>query len=220
MPPGQVCVPQVPVEGQANLFRNPGFESGEDPWCVLRLPKFEVSQEQSHSGQSGALLQMQVLAETTGDMVYYLVHEVAPGEFPEFISGYYRVEKWTKGTPKQYLQFSVIVAEATNLPGGFSNHQVRYPLAGISEDPFAISNAFFVYIGREEPTIGQWVYFERNVKQDFESLWGAVPEGFSKIRVLFEVRFDDKEAGAPAEAEVYYDDLYMGPASENPNRPE
>jgi len=41
------------------------------------------------------------------------------------------------------------------------------------------------------------------------------PEGFSKIRVLFEVRFDDKEAGAPAAAEVYYDDLYMGPAFSN-----
>ena len=58
LPPGQVCVPQVPAEGQANLFRNPGFESGEDPWCVVYLPKFEVSQDQSHSGQSSALLQM------------------------------------------------------------------------------------------------------------------------------------------------------------------
>jgi hypothetical protein len=220
LPPGQVCVPQVPVEGQANLFRNPGFESGEDPWCVVYLPKFEVSQEQSHSGQSSALLQMQVPAGTTGDRVYYLVQEVEVQEFPEFLSGYYRVDEWARGTPKQYLQFVVIAFGATNLPGGFSNHQVRYPLAGISEDPFGIANAFFVYIGREEPAAGQWVYFERNIKQDFESLWGAAPEGFSKIRVLFEVRFDDKEAGAPAEAAVYYDDLYMGPASENPNRPD
>jgi hypothetical protein len=214
------CVPQVPVEGQANLFRNPGFESGAEPWCVLRAPMFGVSQDQSHSGQSSALLQMRVLSVTTGDRIYYLVQELEVQEFPEFISGYYRVDEWAKGTPKQYLQFIVIAMGATNMPGGFSNHQVRYPLAGISEDPFAISNAYFVYIGREEPTIGQWVYFERNIKQDFQSLWGAVPEGFSKIRVLFEVRFDDKEAGAPAEAEVYYDDLYMGPASENPNHPD
>jgi hypothetical protein len=166
------------------------------------------------------LLQMRVLSVTTGDRIYYLVQELEVQEFPEFISGYYRVDEWAKGTPKQYLQFIVIAMGATNMPGGFSNHQVRYPLAGISEDPFAISNAYFVYIGREEPTIGQWVYFERNIKQDFQSLWGAVPEGFSKIRVLFEVRFDAKEAGAPAEAEVYYDDLYMGPASENPNLPD
>ena len=51
-------------------------------------------------------------------------------------------------------------------------------------------------------------------------MWGAVPEGFDKMRVLFEVRYDEKQAGAtPAEADVYYDDLYMGPASENPNQP-
>ena len=219
-PEVEPCVPQVPIEGQANLFRNPGLESGEDPWCSIHPPKFEVSQNHSHSGQSSALLQMQASPETTGAKVYYLVQEVAPQEFPEFISGYCRVEKWTKGTPKQYLQFVVITFGAINMPGGFPNHQIRYPLAGISEDPFAIGNAFFVFIGREEPRIGQWVYFERNIKQDFQDLWGAVPEEFSKIRVLFEVRFDDKETGAAAEAEVYYDDLYLGPASENPNRPD
>ena len=212
------CVPQVPIEGQANLFRNPGFESGEEPWCVIHPPKFKVSQKLSHSGQSSALLQMRVPAEAAGTKVYYLVQELVLQEFPEFLSGYYRVEKWTRGTPKQYLQFVVIVFGATNLPGGFRNHQIRYPLAGISEDPFGIANAFFVYIGKGEPQIGQWVYFERNIKRDFQDLWGAVPQGFYKIRVLFEVRFDYKKAGAPAEAAVYYDDLYIGPANEKPNR--
>jgi hypothetical protein len=96
---------------------------------------------------------------------------------------------------------------------------MRYPLAGISEEPFVIDNAFFVFIGKEEPRTGEWVYFERNIRQDFEELWEAAPEGFSKLRVLFEVRYDEKQAGAAAEADVYYDDLYMGPASENPNRP-
>jgi hypothetical protein len=213
------CVPQVPLKGQANLFHNPGFESGENPWCVIHPPKFKISQKLSHSGKSSALLQMLLPAEAAGSKVYYLVQEIVPQEFPEFLSGYYRVEKWTKGTPKQYLQFVVIVVGATNLPGGFSNHQIRYLLAGISKDPFRITNAFFVYIGKREPLMGQWVYFERNIKQDFQDLWGAVPQGFHKIRVLFEVRVDYKEVGAPSEADVYYDDLYIGPANENPNRP-
>jgi hypothetical protein len=164
---------------------------------------------------------MRVPAEEAGKAkVFYLVQEVAPEEFPELISGYYRVENWVKGTPKQYLQFVVIAFDVPNLSLSYPNHQMRYPLAGISEEPFGIGNAFFVFLGKEEPVTGEWVYFERNIREDFEELWGAVPEGFSKLRILFEVRYDEKEAGlTPAEADVYYDDLYMGPASENPNRP-
>lgn len=209
-------VPQVPIESQANLFLNSGFESGEDPWFVLSPPMFEVTQKLSHSGQSSALLQMKVSPETVGTKVYYLVQEIAPQEFPEFLSGYYRVEKWTKATSKQYLQFVIIVFGA-NISPGFPNHQIRYTLTGINKDPFDAAYAFFVHIGEEKPTIGQWVYFERNIKQDFQNLWGTVPEGFSKIRVLFEVRFDDKEAGTSPEADVYYDDLYIGSANKNDN---
>jgi hypothetical protein len=218
------CVPQAPLEGQANLFHNPDFESGRAPWCSLHLGEvapFKVSQDFAHSGESSAYLQMRVPAEEQGNAkVFYLVQEVTPDQFPELISGYYRVEHWTKGTPKQYLQFVVIAFDVTNLAGGYPNYQMRYPLAGISEEPFEIANAFFVFLTKEEPRTGEWVYFERNIKEDFQQFWGAVPVGFSKLRVLFEVRYDDKVAGAtPAEADVYYDDLYMGPASENPNKP-
>jgi hypothetical protein len=218
------CVPQAPPEGQANLFHNPGFESGREPWCSLHateVPPFEVSQDFAHSGTSSAYLEMRVPAEEIGHAkVFYLVQEVTPQEFPELISGYYRVENWVKGTPKQYLQFVVIAFGDTNLTPVYTNHQIRYPLAGISEEPFEIANAFFVFLTKEEPKTGEWVYFERNIREDFEQLWGAAPEGFSKLRILFEVRYDDKEAGAAAEADVYYDDLYMGPASENPNSPD
>ena len=48
--------------------------------------------------------------------------------------------------------------------------------------------------------------------EDFQRLWGAVPQGYEKIRVLFEVRYDDKaQDEGPLEADVYYDDLYSGP---------
>ena len=218
------CVPQAPLEGQANLFHNPDFELGEDPWCSLhpeQVSPFEVTQDFAQSGESSALLRMRVPAEEVGKAkVFYLVQEVTPEEFPELISGYYRVENWTKGTPNQYLQFVVIAFDVANLTAGYPNYQMRYPLAGISEEPFAIANAFFVFLTKEEPRTGEWVYFERNIKEDFEQFWGVAPEGFSKLRILFEVRYDDKQAGsAPAEADVYYDSLYMGPASENPNKP-
>jgi len=38
---------------------------------------------------------------------------------------------------------------------------------------------------------------------------------------FFEVRHDDKAAGSgEVKADVFYDDLYVGPAAANPNRPE
>jgi hypothetical protein len=157
------------------------------------------------------------------------VQEVAPAEFPELISGYYRVDFWRRGTEKQYLQFVVVVFASTNvtvdregtpLPTPYPNYQVRYPLVGIKEEPSLIGNAFFNFLSRDfNPRQGEWVYFEANIKKDFEEKWGAVPEGYSKIRVQFEVRYEEKDAGLPAEADVYYDDLYVGPADANPNKP-
>jgi hypothetical protein len=167
--------------------------------------------------------------EMEGTKVYYLVQEVAPAELPELVSGYYRVDNWKRGTRLQYLQFAVIVFAPTNLAidnqgtplaTPFPNYQMRYPLVGIAETPFPITNAFFNFLGRDlEPRQGEWVYFEANVKKDFQEKWGAVPEGYSKIRVLFEVSYSGKEPDIPAEADVYYDDLYMGPAESNPNKP-
>jgi len=208
-----------PPAGSANVFGNPGFEEDAQYWFALHEQTVATTTTVAHSGQASAYLNMRDPAEATGAKVYYLVQEVAPAEFPELVSGYYRVENWKRGTVKQYLQFVVIVFAPTNLGDQYPNYQIRYPLAGISEDPFPISNAFFVYLGREEPRQGEWVYFESNIKEDFQEKWKAVPEGYSKIRVLFEVRYDDKEAGSPAEADVYYDDLYMGPAGANPNKP-
>jgi hypothetical protein len=207
-----------PPPGTANVFGNAGFEEGSKYWFALHQQTVATS-DVAHSGQASAYLKMRDASETQGAQVYYLVQEVAPAEFPEFVSGYYRVENWKRGTEKQYLQFVVIVFAPTNLGEQYPNYQIRYPLAGIKEEPFPISNAFFKFLGREDPRQGEWVYFESNIKNDFQELWKAVPEGYSKIRVLFEVRYDDKGPGAPAEADAYYDDLYMGPADANPNKP-
>jgi len=211
-----------PPEGP-NLFLNPGFEQGEKPWISLTTgvwgTPFAVSQDAAHSGQHSAFLQMRG-TEEAGARVFGVVQEVNPKEFPELISGYYRVGQWTRGTDTQYLQFVVIAFGATNMPGDYPNHQIRYLLAGASRQPIFIENARFIYVGWEEPTPDGWVYFERNVRQDFIDQWGAAPEGFSMIRVLFEVRYDDKEAGVTDPmADVFYDDLYLGPAESNPNAP-
>ena len=220
-----------PPANSANVLDNPGFEDGNEYWFGLGDQTVETTSAVAHSGHTSAYLKMRGAAEATGAELYNLVQEVAPQEFPELISGYYQVDNWKRGTEKQYLQFAVVVFASTNLtldkagvplPTPYPNHQVLYPLAGISVDPLdpaLLANAFVIFVGRDEPRQGEWVYFESNIKKDFEEKWGAVPEGYSKIRLLFGVRYDDKQAGNAAEADVYYDDLYLGPAEANPNTP-
>lgn len=196
-----------------NVFANPGFEDGSAPWCFLKPPPFIRSEDVAQSGSASARLPLRAEESEEGNKIVYLVQEIEPQEWPELLSGHYRVENWNKGTEKQYLQFVVIVFGADNLPGGFSNHQIRYLLAGIDSPPFAIANAHFAFLSRHDPPIDEWVPFERNVAEDFEDLWGAIPQDFDYIRVLFEVRYDDKAVGeGPLGADVYYDDLYFGPA--------
>jgi hypothetical protein len=203
-----------------NWFTNPGFEEGDEPWISLNPGEpgaggFVVSQDFAHSGTSSALLRMRDPPEAEGAKVYYLVQEIAPGELPQTVRGYYRVENWVKNTPRQYLQFVVIAFNTDNFPADVSNYQVRYLLAGTASAPFRIDNAFFVFLGRDEPVQDEWVPFEANIRDDFQRLWGKIPEGFDKLRILFEVRWDGKVSGdGIAEADVYYDDLYIGPATQ------
>ena len=216
--------PPPAVPATENVLAIPDFEECTDaapapcaPWFVLKPPNFELS-DVAHTGEKSAYLQMREPPEAVGAKVFYLVQEVAPSEFPEVLSGFYRVDNWLRGTEKQYLQFVVIVVGADNAPPDadgkpFSNHQIRYILAGINAEPFEISNAKFVFLSRTDPSSGEWVPFQVNVKQDFIDLWGSVPEGYDFIRLLYEVRYDDKIPGSgTAEADVYYDDLHFGPA--------
>ena len=208
-----------PSSDKDNLFGNPGFEEGTQYWFALHEEALQTSNI-AHSGQASAYLRMRDDADVQDAKAYSIVQEMAPEQFPELISGFYRVEDWRRGTENQYLQLTVVVFAPTNLGGQYPNYQMHYPLVGLAEIPFAIDNARFNFVSRDfEPRQEEWVYFEANIKKDFEEQWTAVPEGYSKIRVISEVRFDGKVAGLPVWADVYYDDLYMGPADANPNKP-
>ncbi len=204
----------------SNAFANPGFEDGTDPWISLDTAAwgtpFTDSDRQAQSGEQSALLELRSALGGSA-RVFGVVQEISPNELPQTISGYYCVERWKKGTPVQYLQFVVIVFDAENIPPEFAgvanNYQIRYILAGVDSQPTFIANARYVMITEVEPVVGEWVYFERDVRQDFLDLWGDVPVGFSKLRVLFEVRWDERKAGdGPSSADVFYDDLYFGTA--------
>ncbi|MEX1254983.1 MAG: hypothetical protein WEE64_11655 [Dehalococcoidia bacterium] len=210
-----------PLEG--SLFANASFEEGEAPWVSLESwgTQFAVSDDVAHSGGHSAFLELRSEgAEDQPARVFGVVQEVTPDEFPDVVSGYYYVDRWEPGTPKQYMQFVVIVFGADNIPAEAApatNHQIRYILAGVDSPPIAITNARFVMVGTGAPKQGEWVRFERNIREDFEQLWGSVPEGHDFIRILFEARWDERAPDAPASAaDVYYDDLYAGPAPVTP----
>ena len=213
--------PQPATAAAGNLFSNPSFEEGRGPWFSLETAgwgkAFSASTAAARSGASSALLELR--SEEAGAdpaRVYGVVQEINPAQFPDVLSGSYCVERWEQGTPKQYLQFVVIVHGARNIPpevASATNHQIRYVLAGVDEQPIQISNARYVLVGRGEPQLGTWVSFERNIREDFRELWGSVPEGYAKLRFLFEVRWDDRQpSDSPSSADVYYDDLFVGPA--------
>jgi hypothetical protein len=205
-----------------NLLLNGGFEDGRDPWFVLKPPDWILTNQRARSGNYSAYLKMRDTAASEETMIYYLVQEVPTAQIPEVLSGTYMVENWVRGTKNQYLQF-VVILMGSNFEGfppcpdgnPCPNYQIRYLLSGIAEDPFPIANAKFVYISTEDPVQGQWVPFQRNLRDDFKQAWGTDPGELDQIRVLFEVRYDKKAPQeGPLEADVYYDDLYMGPADQ------
>jgi hypothetical protein len=213
-PTGSAVAP--PLEG--SLLANPGFEEGEAPWASLESwgTHFAVSDAFVHSGTKSAYLALRSEgAEAEAARVFGVEQEITPDEFPDVLSGYYYVDRWEPGTPKQYMQFVVIVFGADNIPpevASATNHQIRYILAGVDSQPIQISNAKFVMVGTGPPKQGEWVHFQRNMRQDFQELWGDVPEGYDFIRILFETRWDDRAStDAASAADVYYDDLYAGP---------
>lgn len=209
---------------QQNLFLNPSFEEGRDPWISLETAAwgrpFSATDRAAHSGSNSALLELRSDDEGAGSVrVYGVVYEMKPEAFPELISGYYCVERWDQGTPRQYLQLVVIALAAENIPeevASATNHQMRYILAGVDSQPTFISNARYVMITETQPRLGEWVRFERNVRDDFQALWGDVPMGYAGLRIFFEVRWDDRQpSDGVSAADVYYDDLYLGPAGTN-----
>ena len=203
-----------------NLLANPGFEEGKNPWYSMETSgwgaPFEVSDAVAHSGQYSAHLSLSRPPQPNQHEVLGAVQSLTPSSFPEFLSGFYRVEDWKRGTDIQYLQFVVIAI----LPENAGNIQIRYLLAGTATEPFEIGNAKFVFLSKEEPKIGEWVHFERNVADDFQQLWGQAPEKVQELRVFFEARYDSPTAIQPdVGGDVYYDDLYVGSKADAPTYP-
>jgi hypothetical protein len=196
-----------------NIFLNGSFEQGKEPWFALVTPNWEsfrLTDRHAAHGPHAAHLALHAGMAAEGTKIVGVIQEVTPQDFPKRLSGSYRIERWKRGTPKQYIQVVVIVIGDTS-ERPFSNYQIRYILAGIDKPPLRILNARYILAETSELQKRSWIRFDFDLHSDFQRQWGRIPKGFSKIRVLFEVRYDEKNSGeGEVRAEIYYDDLYLG----------
>ncbi len=204
-----------------NLLVNGGFDAGDEPWAthtfaVWRRRAFDVHDPAIRPkgyGDRTAVVMLVSAEPHEPRQLMGLIQDVAAAEMPRRLRGRYRVSEWLRGTDQQYVQVVVIVFGAANAPKAAraTNHQLRIPLAGITAPAFEVRNAKWVFAGPREPRVGQWVDFDLDLHALFTEHWGAVPHGFTKLRVLFEARWDGaNENDGPTRAVVLFDDLYLG----------
>ncbi len=213
----------TPTPSAANLLQNPGFENGADPWFALQQDTwrpFEISDSVARTGEHSLGLDLQGEDDAIATRIVGAIQPISATVFPEYVSGFYRVDDWQPQATFQYLQF-VIVVRGGDFGDDFGIHEMRFPIAGIDREPFLLSNARFLFLSREAPKLRKWVYFGYPVRQAFATRLGRVPERWDSIEAFFEVRYDGKTAEQPAtSARVYFDDLYAGPLLDNPNHPD
>lgn len=204
-----------------NLLKNGSFEEGAEPWFSMhdRNPlswgPFTVTDTVARSGKQAVMLSLDSTTRKGRTCILGAVQEFACERPPARISGWYRVDEWQRGAPKQYLQVVVILWNVRQpIPNvrGANNVQIAYTLAGVERAPLSISNRKFVVAGPPEPVVGEWVRFEVTPRQDFMDHWKVDFTQFEYCRVLFEVRYDElpKDGATAARAVVVYDDLYAG----------
>ncbi|MFA5624137.1 MAG: hypothetical protein WC966_03630 [Bradymonadales bacterium] len=216
--------PKTPYERRAqiveeeNLFVNSGFEQGLEPWTWLSWSKgwsaFVHSQAHAYEGEASLLLPV-LSVDARQTVVWGGVQEVElKDDIPECLEGYYYVQDWIKGDWKQYLQV-VLIDLSHNLGPNRGQAQLRYIVSGEQSPPLTISNAQYLFVERtrrEHPVVGKWTKFSMNPRKDFMNNWSYVPSEKNNIRVLFEARYDGhKQEHSQAKANVYYDNLYLGP---------
>jgi hypothetical protein len=198
--------PPSPVPATSNLLLDPGFETTNPPaWLAVGSLTVEAlipTEERARGGTRSAVFR--------SDGLRGAVQAVATPEFPEFVSGYYRVDSWPDGG-SAYLELSVRAPTGAFAPVP----SVRFLLAGATADPEPSPDAPSVFLSRDAPAAGAWTYFAYPVRQAFIDKLAAVPPSWASIDVTVEVR---SAAGAPL-AVAYFDDLYLGSQAGNPNRP-
>jgi hypothetical protein len=197
----------APTPSGENLLADGGFEGGATAWTAFPpAGAHEVTSSAAHGGASSMALR---LSPSVSQLAVTQV--LNPSTFPEFVSGFYRVDQWPE--EGAFLQFVVSARGAA--PD--ETREVRFVIAGVSTAPDEENSPLvrYVFLSRDDPVVGEWTYFAYPVRYAFQVTTGRVPEAWTSIDVSVEAR---SLTGA-IESTAYFDDLYAGPQAGNPNRP-
>jgi hypothetical protein len=202
-----------------NALANASFEQGREPWYDMRRPEvpawgtFEISDAEAFDGSHALRLALDSADFPGGTGIAGAVQEVPLPGPPHILRGHYRVDRWERGTPIQYIQVVVMSMHPLNFPQWRSaSIQVAFVLAGIDEPPFEIANRRFDFLGPVEPEQGRWIPFEIDLHEAFKRHWTYLPRDGSTMRLFLEARFDgfEERGDRRARADVYFDALHLG----------
>ena len=217
--------PPLPTttKADANLLVNAGFETGAAPWVAATVPPqpgaaIELSERLPHAGANAVELKLAGGEGDEGARATVATQAANPAAFPEFVSGFYRVDDWQPHAPFQYLYFSITV-HGGDFRDGLPTHELRV-LVGATVEPPLQTFVTYAFLSRAAPVLHRWTYFGFPVKEAFEPHFAQLPSRWDGIDVSVAVRYDVRNAhDAPASASVVFDDLYAGRQADNPNRP-
>lgn len=209
-----IGTPAVALGGPVNLVQNPSFED-ESAWTSRRHPgwhPFAVTEGRAHSGARSAATTLERHPLAGGAQIWGAVQEFKIRKLPRKIGVWYRVENWKQAVARQYAQVVVMIHDQrlerlTRQP----TMQMRYILAGLSEPPYPDPvNGRYLMAGPKRPRQGRWIYFERDLVEDFVKAWGWYPENFQKMEIFLEARYDEPVPdGAGISGAVYWDDVTL-----------
>ncbi|MEX2224969.1 MAG: hypothetical protein WEB52_00815 [Dehalococcoidia bacterium] len=205
---------------QPNVLQNAGFEQGADPWFAASPDRqFRVTNLKPGTGTLSLRLELPAGDAAPGPRIAGATQRIVSDTFPEFVSGYYYVDSWESPGMSPYVEFVVSIRGGGH-PDGSELHEVHFMLGGAAREPFTSPTEAFVFLSRDEPSTGQWTYFSYPVPEAIRSRLGWDPIGWEYLELSLAVRDREGAADGAAVADVYFDDLYLGPQLFNPNRPE
>lgn len=154
----------------------------------------------ARSGSHAALTRLEKHPVSGGAQIWGAIQEFSVSKLPRKIAVWYRVDDWKQAVVKQYAQVVVMI------------HDQRLEKI-TTEPPYSDPvNGRYLMAGPKKPRNGRWVYFERNLIDDFVRTWGWYPENFQKMEVFLEARYDEPVPdGAEISGAVSWDDAVLLP---------
>lgn len=215
---------QTPAPSLANIIANPGFEIYGAPWIAGGSPPPALtvppnSPDRPHGGNVSLDLKLVSGGEDMPFVATTVAQRLNATVFPEFVSGFYRVDAWEPHADFQYLYFAVAV-DGGDFGDGRTRHEIRF-LVGAPSEPALEPDVRYIFLSRSSPVLQRWTYVSYPVRAAFEQRFGGAPSSWEGIEISVGVRSDRPRRGEPSSfARVFFDDMYAGSQADNPNRPD